>query len=123
LRVHRVAATAENVTLCFAVQDTGIGIAPDVQARLFAPFAQADTSITRRFGGTGLGLSIVKRLVTLLGGDVVLESAPGVGSEFRVKLEFGMGSPEALSRPEASTAAPDVRALHGVRVLVVDDSG
>ena len=90
LRVRRLAATPKRVTLCFVVQDTGIGIAPEVQARLFAPFAQADASITRRFGGTGLGLSIVKRLVNLMGGEVGLDSTPGVGSEFRVVLDFAL---------------------------------
>ncbi|HSW06912.1 PAS domain-containing hybrid sensor histidine kinase/response regulator [Aquabacterium sp.] len=122
LRVHRLAATSKRVTLCFVVQDTGIGIAPEVQARLFAPFAQADASITRRFGGTGLGLSIVKRLVNLMGGEVGLDSTPGVGSEFRVMLDFALASPEALARLEAPAAAPGERALLGMRVLVVDDS-
>ena len=122
LHVRRLATTSERVTLCFVVQDTGIGIAPEVQARLFAPFAQADSSITRRFGGTGLGLSIVKRLVNLMGGEVGLDSTPGVGSEFRVVLDFALASPEALARLEVSPAAPGEHALLGVRILVVDDS-
>ncbi len=122
LRVQVVAASAERITLCFAVQDTGIGIAPEVQAGLFVPFAQADASITRRFGGTGLGLSIVKRLVKLMGGEVGLDSTPGLGSEFKVTLDFGLASPQALARLEAAPAGPGERALRGVRVLVVDDS-
>jgi PAS domain S-box-containing protein len=122
LRVHRLAATSRRVTLRFVVSDTGIGIAPEVQARLFAPFAQADASITRRFGGTGLGLSIVKRLVNLMGGEVSLDSTPGVGSEFKVMLDFALASPEALARLEAAPAAAGQRALLGLRVLVVDDS-
>ena len=122
LRVHRLAATSRRVTLRFVVSDTGIGIAPEVQARLFAPFAQADASITRRFGGTGLGLSIVKRLVNLMGGEVSLDSTPGVGSEFKVMLDFALASPEALARLEATPAAAGQRALLGLRVLVVDDS-
>ena len=122
LRVHRLAATSTRITLSFVVQDTGIGIAPEVQARLFAPFAQADSSITRRFGGTGLGLSIVQRLVELMGGEVGLDSTPGAGSEFRVVLDFARAAPEALARLEVASAAPGEHALLGVRVLVVDDS-
>jgi PAS domain S-box-containing protein len=122
LSVHRIAATPQRAMLCFVVSDTGIGIAPEVQARLFAPFAQADASITRRFGGTGLGLSIVKRLVGLMGGEVGLDSTPGVGSEFKVNLDFALASPEAVARLEAAPAATGQRALLGVRVLVVDDS-
>ena len=122
LNVNRVAAMPQRVMLCFAVSDTGIGIAPEVQAQLFAPFAQADASITRRFGGTGLGLSIVKRLVNLMGGEVGLDSTPGVGSKFSVKLEFALASPGTLARLEATPVVSGQRALLGVRVLVVDDS-
>ena len=122
LRVRGRAATATRITLSFVVQDTGIGIAPEVQARLFAPFAQADSSITRRFGGTGLGLSIVQRLVKLMGGEVGLDSTPGAGSEFKVVLDFARAAPEALARLEVSSAAPGEHALLGLRVLVVDDS-
>jgi PAS domain S-box-containing protein len=121
LCVSRLADTKAGATLSFIVRDTGIGIASEAQARLFAPFAQADSSITRRFGGTGLGLSIVKSLATLLGGDVSLTSTVGVGSEFRVVLEFALGNdPAAAPVPAAPT--PGARALAGVRVLVVDDS-
>ncbi|MEO6276798.1 PAS domain S-box protein [Roseateles sp.] len=122
LHVRMLAATARHATLSFAVQDTGIGIAPEVQKQLFAPFAQADASITRRFGGTGLGLSIVKRLAGLMGGHVSLESTPGVGSVFSVVLDFALASPDAVARREASPAAAGERALLDIRVLVVDDS-
>jgi CheY-like chemotaxis protein/anti-sigma regulatory factor (Ser/Thr protein kinase) len=122
LSVVRLAATSSRVTLCFVVSDTGIGIAPETQARLFSPFTQADASITRRYGGTGLGLSIVKHLSTILGGTVDVESAPGVGSKFSVVLDFALGTREVLVRQGSTPGAPGERALLGVRVLAVDDS-
>lgn len=104
LAVSRIGGTDDRVTLRFVVRDTGIGIAPEVQGRLFTPFTQADSSTTRRFGGTGLGLSIVKRLAHMMGGDVSLASTPGVGSEFGVTVTLaverdgtlGLASPQVL---------------------------
>jgi signal transduction histidine kinase len=82
ISVVRNAGTVE-----FSVEDTGVGISPAGIERLFDPFVQEDASTARRFGGTGLGLAITKRLARLLGGDVSVSSALGVGSVFRLSVE------------------------------------
>ena len=122
LRVREEGATAGLTRLRFEIEDTGIGISAEEQARLFVPFAQADASTTRRFGGTGLGLSIVKRLVEMMDGAVGLSSRPGVGSTFWVTLSLRVptttGFRQRTPIDESAGAAP----LAGARVLVVDDS-
>ena len=79
---------AEQVVVEIRVIDNGIGMDQATQARLFTPFTQADASTTRRFGGTGLGLSIAFNLVQLMGGEITVQSAPGQGSTFTVRLPF-----------------------------------
>jgi PAS domain S-box-containing protein len=116
------AVTASEAILSFAVADTGIGIAAEIQQTLFDPFAQADASITRRYGGTGLGLSIVKQLSQLLGGTVELKSAVGTGSTFTVVLPFLPATQNALNVARVETMAHKQGALVGTRALVVDDS-
>ncbi|MBK9135628.1 MAG: PAS domain S-box protein [Betaproteobacteria bacterium] len=121
LDVQCPAATAAQATLRFAVRDTGIGIDPAVQQRLFVPFAQADTSTTRRFGGTGLGLSIVKHLTERMGGRLTLRSAPGEGSEFAVEFDLPL-PPPGTAVEDLAASSPDPEPLRRTRVLVVDDS-
>src|SRR4029077_17749122 len=106
-----------------AVTDTGIGLSAEQLARLFQPFVQADSSTTRQFGGSGLGLSIVRRLARAMGGDVAVESAPGIGSTFTVTLTLHAAPADSplktLLRPaKASPAFP--RRGTAPPVLVVD---
>ncbi len=101
--------------ISISVQDTGIGIAPAAQRKIFEPFAQADGTTTREYGGSGLGLAICKRLLALMGGDIRVDSAEGRGSTFTALL--------CLPAAQGPVRAPLVdRLLEGVRVLVVDDS-
>ena len=82
LRLELLSSADGSESLRFCVQDTGIGLAPEVQDSVFSAFSQADTSTTRRFGGTGLGLAICRQLVILMGGEIGVSSVPGAGSEF-----------------------------------------
>ena len=95
-----------------AVSDTGIGLDEEQLARLFKPFAQADSSTTRRFGGTGLGLSIVRRLAQLMGGDVAVESRPKAGSTFTVTLTLAAAPADC---PLNTTLRSPVRPVESVR--------
>ena len=103
------------VTVEFQVADNGIGMDEETQAKLFSAFTQADASTTRRFGGTGLGLIISRQLVQLMGGEIAVQSAPGEGSTFSVRLSF-----EPL--PAQSIAAGKLVDLRGLSCLVVGDA-
>lgn len=108
--------------IALVVADTGIGIPLDKQAQMFSPFSQADSSTTRNFGGTGLGLSIVARLVALMGGSIVLDSAPGLGSAFRVELPLPAAQRVPAARPSDEGAPDDPKRLIDADVLIAEDT-
>ena len=110
LGIRRVSQADQQVGLEFWVRDTGIGIAPEQQGRIFSGFSQAEASTARRFGGTGLGLAISRRLVRLMGGDIEVESEPGRGSRFSFRLAFPLPAEEAPPPPGPARHA-----------LVIDD--
>jgi signal transduction histidine kinase/DNA-binding response OmpR family regulator len=81
--------TDNSATILFEVRDSGIGMTPEQIQKIYEPFVQADTSTTRKFGGTGLGLSICKNIIEMMGGELKVESLPGLGSKFSFELKFG----------------------------------
>lgn len=118
---------APESTLQIDVQDTGLGMTPAEQRRLFAPFTQGSTTTSERYGGTGLGLSITRRLLDQLGGDILVNSEAGRGSTFTLRIPTGptkgiaMRHPgEEARAPSSATSGEAARKLAG-RVLVVDD--
>jgi PAS domain S-box-containing protein len=117
VQIKVVAQEGSNTTLRFAVRDSGIGIAPENQRRIFDGFSQAEASTTRRFGGTGLGLSIAKRLVALMGGELALDSVLGQGSCFYFTLTL-----PSVEAPALATETLSERVGAPLSVLVVDDN-
>ena len=125
LSIDLVDRTDSQAMLKFAVQDNGIGIAPENQAKIFSGFTQAEASTTRRFGGTGLGLAISQRLIELMGGKLELQSALGRGSRFYFTLTLPLVADEpAVAAPLAddTAAASDTGKLAGLRILVAEDN-
>lgn len=132
IKFTRVGTVAVRVTLqqqsadasffTFSVADTGIGIAPEDQLRIFVPFAQADASTTRQFGGTGLGLPISQKLVSLMGGQIRLESQPGQGSTFSFNLTFTHGQKPAEVANSDTALQPMLRPARTLHVLLAEDT-
>jgi signal transduction histidine kinase/ActR/RegA family two-component response regulator len=111
-----------------AVVDTGIGMNEATRSKLFSTFTQADASITRRFGGSGLGLAITRQLARLMGGDVTVDSEPGLGSTFTLTFLAEAVNADALAPgddlppPPAAVAEVKTRNLRGIKILLVDDN-
>jgi two-component system, sensor histidine kinase and response regulator len=114
VRVSLLEQTDAHAAVRISVDDTGIGIAPEAQEKIFEHFSQADGSTTRKYGGTGLGLAICRRLLGLMGGSVHVESEPGRGSRFMVDLRLPLAQTVLAPMNHATLA--------GTRVLVVDDN-
>jgi len=126
LRASVLTIKGDRIKLQFSIQDSGIGINPEEQQKLFSAFSQADASTTRKYGGTGLGLSISKRLVNLMQGDIWVESLPGQGSEFFftawLKVEaHALDAEGARIQLEKPFSSPS-RSLAGAHLLLVEDN-
>lgn len=125
LSSHVESQTDADILVRFTVTDTGVGMTPEQQSRLFQAFEQADNSTTRNYGGTGLGLVINKRLAELMGGTVGVSSTPGVGSSFWITVRLGKGHPEAGSTNQRDSLDTENELRHnfsGMKVLLAEDN-
>jgi two-component system sensor histidine kinase/response regulator len=118
VKVQMKSREASECELHFTVSDTGVGIPEEKRELIFAPFSQADTSTTRKYGGTGLGLTISTRLVEMMGGKIWVESETGRGSQFHFTTRLGLTDAKEIKI--GSIAPPEI--LRGARVLIVDDN-
>jgi len=125
VRCRCIEEQPDEVLLHWEVADTGIGIDPAAQARLFTAFEQADNSMTRKYGGTGLGLAISQRLVHMMGGEIGMESTPGEGSTFWFTVRLGQAATtDVPPAPTFSAQSADERLLNvhaGTRILLAED--
>lgn len=127
IRVVTIEENSSHATLLISVDDTGIGISPEVQVQLFKPFSQADGSTTRKYGGTGLGLAISSELVSAMGGILQCDSKPARGSRFFFTLPLAV-TPETERKPDSPDPAQtglitaDNRSQAGLHILVAEDN-
>jgi signal transduction histidine kinase/HPt (histidine-containing phosphotransfer) domain-containing protein/ActR/RegA family two-component response regulator len=119
IETRLIASDEQTVTIGIAVVDSGIGIAPDSQRKLFSAFTQLDSSISRRFGGAGLGLAICENLVTLMGGTIDVDSIAGQGSTFRFDIHLRRIAAEQQGEPPAAAGSRPARQL---KVLLAEDN-
>ncbi len=118
IRVELEERIGDEAVIRFSVRDTGIGISPEAQKKLFSAFTQADSSTTRKYGGTGLGLAICKKLSELMGGSIWLTSEPGEGSDFQFTIRH-----EVVKETKSDTQdEKNVSMLYGRNILVIDDN-
>ena len=122
VRLEREPAPGPDVLVRFTVEDSGIGIPREAQRTLFSAFSQAESSTSRRFGGSGLGLAICRQLLTMMGGEIELTSAPGRGSRFSFTLPFAVASHPVAPAGAADESAAQPSGRFELPVLVVDDN-
>ncbi|MDX8400712.1 MAG: ATP-binding protein, partial [Gallionellaceae bacterium] len=122
IRAIMLSASADGIVLRFEVQDTGIGLGAEEIPKLFQVFQQTDSSISRKYGGSGLGLAICKRLVTLMGGDVGVESVLGKGSTFWFTAQLGNGRKPEVSAPGEAQVLTNMALIRGAHSLLAEDS-
>ena len=120
---RQMALKNDRLELMIRVHDTGIGMKPEFISHIFRPFEQEDASTTRRFGGTGLGMAISDQLVKLMGGQIVVESVPGKGSDFSVFLSFPVTEPPKSAQPAAiAQKSVDAQEARSCRILLAEDN-
>jgi signal transduction histidine kinase len=122
IHVRLLSRQGEETVLEYSVSDTGIGISEDQINKIFESFSQASHDTARKFGGTGLGLTISKQLIELQKGSIYVRSELGAGTTFSFKIPFLTGDAARLGRTETTGAEEAVRALKGVRILLVEDN-
>ena len=122
INVEPVSRCENEVSLRFSVQDTGIGMTPEQQARLFSAFTQADSSTTRKYGGTGLGLAISKQLVEMMGGVLTVVSEEGKGSSFSFIARFRSPPAEESLSAEVGQEKENAACFAGIKILLVEDN-